>query len=377
MPSFVVDWGLILVLYVIALYFLGRGYHRGYRAWLVKHSIITSQASERRAIMEGYLGEAVIALFAAIAAGVVIFFTANATLTEVVARWWMWALPILVFVYVCVNRHSAGVVVAAERAGRKPAYTRQLAGAYRSYDLYSACLFGTGALILMLLLAQFLHDGAAFAAEARRIEDAFAQARSLAEGGQGDVTAYAQAMAQAEIGFSRIALSGKLLQIQFNPLFIFAGTLITINMLIRFSRLKSLFTGTAVNMTAVFTYGPLVLIGAVALVIYLTVYEVMLEEALETLRAFTPPPSLGEWQMSQRHGQMVAELSNARNIFGFGRAIGGEGGGFAILAWGVQTALEKIAEKKGDKREARMPLEKFRPDDGRKARKRETVSHVA
>ena len=113
-------------------------------------------------------------------------------------------------------------------------------------------------------------------------------------------------------------------------------------------------------------------IGIVGLVVYLNVYEVMLADSLARLESITPPPALGDWQLSQRHAEMVVEMSNARNIFGFAQTIAGEGGGFAVLAWGIQTALEKISENK-EAEKVRMPLTKFRPDDGRTPRRRQTA----
>lgn len=362
MQSFLIDAGIVAVAFVIALFFLWGGYHRGHYAWAVKHALIFKVGS-RRGYWSGFVGEAVLCGFAAIAACVVIFFTADTSLAAVLQRWWWVIPPVLLFVWYFIQLHSKGVVAKTIEGGRSAWYVRQVRAAYRWYDFYSVAMFGMGAFIIMMLLAQFLYDGAAFARDADAIEASFSQARQMAGGGTLD--AYSRAMAQAEAGFSQVALGHKQLQIQFNPLFIFAGTLISINILIRFSPLKGLFTGDALNMTAVFTYGPLVLIGFAALLVYLNVYEVMLEDALAHLQAFRPPAMFGDWQMSERHGQMVIELSNARNIFGFGQAIGGEGGGFAILAWGIQTALEKIADHKADQTPPRMPLKRWRPDDGR------------
>ena len=79
--------------------------------------------------------------------------------------------------------------------------------------------------------------------------------------------------------------------------------------------------------------------------------------------AFTPPTGIGDWEIAQRHAEMVVEISNLRNIFGFGRIIGGEGGGFAIMAAGVQFALEKIAEKREEEAQPlRMPGPRYRPN---------------
>jgi hypothetical protein len=125
-----------------------------------------------------------------------------------------------------------------------------------------------------------------------------------------------------------------------------------------------MFMGEAVVMTAIFTYGPLAIIGLFALAVYMGSWETLMEGVLADVRAFTPPPGLGDWEIAQRHSEMVAELANSINLFAFVRMIAGEGGGFAILAWGVQFALEKISEKKEDAAPVRLPGARFRPNAG-------------
>lgn len=370
MATFLADAFLVAVAYAAALIFLFGAYRYAGHIWLLKHSIITS-ATEGRTCWRGEWGEAVIVTFAAISALVVIFFTNNVTLVGLLREQPAGVFAFLMFVSVIVWLHSANVAVKARRQGRSFHYARRLWKTYVIYNFYSLCLFGMGAIIVMMLAAQFQYDGGVFAAEADGIARTFTDAqRTVAEGAPTRET-YAQAIAQAEGGFSRIALAGKALQNQFNPLFVFAGTLIVINIAINLTKMKGMFTGGAVSMTALFTYGPLVMIGLIGLLVYLNVYEVMLAEALVHLRTVTPPPSLGDWEMSQRHAEMMVELSNARNIFGFAQTIAGEGGGFAILAWGIQTALEKISENsEANKTPPRMPHSKFRPDDGRPARRK-------
>lgn len=367
MTTFLADGAVVAAAYAAALVFLFAAYNHAGPIWILRHGVIT-QGIGKRNVWAGQWGEAIIVTFAALSALVVIFFTANVTLIETVRSHPRAIALFILFATVCIWGHSASTVRKARAMGRREAYVRRLRDTYVRYNGYTMCLFGMGALIVAMLMAQFHHDGAIFAAQADLITGAFAEAQRLAEAGGGSHEGYAQAVAQAETGFSGIALAGKTLQSQFNPMFIFAGTLIVINIAINLTKMKGLFTGDAVSMTALFTYGPLVVIGAVGLLVYLNVYEVMLSDALERLRSITPPPGLGDWALSQRHAEMVVEMSNARNIFGFAQTIVGEGGGFAILAWGVQTALEKIGEN--NKAEPiRMPLRKFRPDDGRTPRR--------
>lgn len=366
MPSAATDVLIIGLVYLLAVALLRLAYRRSGRVWVLRHCIVLPGRG-RRTYVEGHVGEAVIASFAALAALVVLYFTPDVSLAGILVRWWWIAALILAFVLGCIHLYSRQVIGEAVRAGRRRVYCRRLGAAYSVYNLYSACLFGMGAMILLMLAGQFVHDGAILARESADIVRIFEEARltaaAAADGpAEASAEAYAQALAHAEAGFGRIALANKLLQIQFNPMFIFAGTLIAINILINYSPLKHMFMGEAVVMTAAFTYGPLIIIGVFALAVYLGSYETMLQASLEQLRAFTPPSSLGDWELSQRHAQMVSEISNARNIFGFGRAVGGEGGGFAILVWGVQTALEKIGEKREKAASPRMPHPKFRPN---------------
>lgn len=368
------DAGLVALAWVAALFFLFRAYRRAGGIWLIKHSVIT-RGIDKRNCWRGEWGEAIIATFAAISALVVIFFTNDVTLIGLLRQQPGAVAAFLVFVTACIWLHSALVVRKARKHGRAERYLRRLRNTYIIYNFYSLCLFGMGAVIVMMLAAQFQHDGLLFAAETGRITGTFMEAQRMVAEGAPTQDTYAQAVAQAESGFSRIALAGKALQNQFNPLFVFAGTLIVINIAINLTKMKGMFTGDAVSMTALFTYGPLVVIGVIGLLVYLNVYEVMLAESLAHLAAVTPPAGLGDWEMSQRHAEMVVELSNARNIFGFAQTIAGEGGGFAILAWGVQAALEKIGENsETDDEPLRMPLKKFRPDDGRTPRRRKATA---
>ncbi len=365
MDAFLTDAVIVGLAYLAALVFLFAAYRHAGRIWLIKHSIITRGADGRNC-WRGEWGEMVIVTFAAISALVVIFFTNNVTLTGLLAGQSGAAVAFVAFVAVCIGVHSVIVVRKARAHGRASAYLKRLRNTYLIYNFYSLCLFGMGAIIVMMLAAQFQYDGLVFAGEARGITGAFAEAERIVAEGAPTAQTYGHAIAQAEGGFSRIALASKALQNQFNPLFVFAGTLIVINIAINLTKMKGMFTGDAVSMTALFTYGPLVVIGVIGLLVYLNVYEVMLADSLVQLRMIAPPPGLGEWEMSQRHAEMVVELSNARNIFGFVQTIAGEGGGFAILAWGIQTALEKISETSDEDQEpVRMPLKKFRPDDGR------------
>lgn len=370
MPSLAADALLIGVVYAIALTLLRASYQRSGRVWVLRHCIVVPNARRpsERAWVEGWIGEAVILTLAAAASLAIAYFTPDISLVGLLVRWWWQAMLATLLVVGVVQVYSTMVIRAAVLEGRKPVYCKRLRAAYATYNFYSVCLFGVGAMVLLMLAAQYLSDGAAFQAEARVIADIFDLARvtalSGAEPGAGLQDRYVEAMTLAETGFGRIALAAKLLQSQFNPLFVFAGLLIGINMLINFTPLKHMFMGEAVLMTAIFTYGPLTIIGIFALAVYMGSYEALMEGVLADVRAFTPPPALGDWEIAQRHAEMVTALANSINLFGFVRMIAGEGGGFAILAWGVQFALDKISDKKEAAAPVRLPSARFRPNAG-------------
>lgn len=370
MSSFAIDALVLAGVYVIAVICLTLAYRRSGRVWVLRHAIVLSTPMGRR-YRSGRDGELVIVTLATLAALVVVYFTPDVSLVGIISRWPWQAALCLAFVYGVILAYSIFVVRAAVDARHGQIYCRRLRRAYAVYNIYSTCLFGVGAIILLMLLAQFLHDGAAFRAEAASLTGLFEQARlgvetSGAQTPEALRAAHAVSLAQAEVGFGGIAVANKLLQNQFNPLFIFAGTLIGINIVINYTPLKGLFMGGATVMTVIFTYAPLVLIAAIALFIYLSVYDAMLASAQAHLLAVTPPPGLGDWEMSQRHAEMVAFIAESRNLFGFGKAVAGGGGGFAILAWGIEQALAKIGEKRDQERAApggpRLPSPRYRPN---------------
>lgn len=372
MTSFAADAAALAAIYLVAATCLTLAYKRSGRVWVLRHCIVLPTPTGRT-YRSGRDGELVILSLCTIAALVVTYFTPDVSLVGIIGRWPWQTAASLAFVYTVILLYSFSVLKEAAGAGRKPLYCLRLKRAYAVYNLYSACLFGVGALILLMLLAQFLHDGAVFQTEASNLTALFKRARDIVEaprppGLEAAHMAYAVSQSQAEAGFSGIAVANKLLQNQFNPLFIFAGTLIGINIVINYTALRGLFMGQATVMTVIFTYVPLILIAAMALFIYLSVYDSMLATAQAHLVATAPPPQLGDWEMAQRHAEMVAFAAESRNLFGFGKAVAGGGGGFAILLWGIEQALAKIGEQREKEHAAplaggvRMPSHKYRPN---------------
>lgn len=371
MSSLAMDALIIGLIYAVAATTLTLAYKRSGRVWILRHSLILA-GSNGRTYRSGRDGELVIVTLAAISALVVTYFTPDVSIVGVVAKWPWQCLAALVFVFVVIRFYSRSVIRHACDEGRKPVYCDRLRRAYDVYDVYSTCLFGVGAIILMMLLFQFLLDGAAFSAEAQALNATFEQAGRIAAEGVGLPldqlhAVHERAQAQAEVGYGGVAMANKLLQNQFNPLFIFAGVLISINMVINYTPLRSLFMKGATVMTVIFTYAPLITIAAIALLIYLSVYDAMLATALNHLQTMTPPVALADWELSQRHAEMSAGLAEARNLFGFAKSVAGGGGGFAALVWGLEFALDKVAEKReGEKDPAlvappRLPKRKYRP----------------
>src|SRR5690606_29971881 len=257
MTTFLIDAAVVAAAYAAALLFLFSAYRHAGPIWILRHAVI-SAGNGKRNVWGGQWGEAIIVTFATVSALVVIFFTADVTLVDTVRRHPLAITAFVLFATACIWAHSGATVRKARAMGRREAYVRRLRETYVLYNGYTMCLFGMGALIVSMLIAQFHHDGLVFAGQAEVITQSFAEARRLVADGAGHES-YARAVAQAETGFSGIALAGKTLQSQFNPMFIFAGTLIVINIAINLTRMKGMFTGGAVNLTALFTYGPLVI----------------------------------------------------------------------------------------------------------------------
>src|SRR5690606_32318310 len=179
MATFLPDAAVVVAAYVAALAFLFAAYRHAGRVWLLRHAVIT-QGIDKRNVWPGEWGETIIVTFAALSALVVIFFTSDVTLFETVQTHPAAIAGFLLLATLCIWGHSGSTVRKARAMGRREAYVRRLRDTYVRYNGYTMCLFGMGALIVAMLIAQFQHDGEAFARQAELITGAFAEAQRLA-----------------------------------------------------------------------------------------------------------------------------------------------------------------------------------------------------
>jgi hypothetical protein len=143
-----------------------------------------------------------------------------------------------------------------------------------------------------------------------------------------------------------------------NPVFIFATAVFAVNILIRFTPAKNAFLDGARNASLVSTAAAIGFCVLFGLYIYFYSYADLLEAAIERMRTLGPSPALGDWEMTQRYNEVFVALNERKNLFGFLKAIGGEGSGIATFAFGVQFALDRLADR--DDRKGRVEITPFK-----------------
>jgi hypothetical protein len=352
------DGALVLGAYLIGILSLHLGYRAGGRTWVRRHGLVWRSGKKRR-LVSGFYPEMLIFTACAILVLVVDLAITQVSLLDTVTGWPAISAGVLAFVVAVVAAYAAHTVLAARSdPAEKPGDVRRLRAAYTAYAPYCVILFCGGAIVLVMLARQFGYDQQAFNAAAAHVQAVLAQAevlhgRHLAVLASDRTQAafdYAQALSTIENAFGQITLATNLLQDQMNPVFIFATAVFAVNILIRFTPAKNAFLDGARNMTLVSTAAAIGLCVLFGLYVYFYSYADLLEAAIEKLRVLGPSPALGAWDMTQRYNEVFVALNERKNLFGFLKAIGGEGSGIATFAFGVQFALDRLAdreEKKG------------------------------
>jgi hypothetical protein len=288
------------------------------------------------------------------------------SLIETLAGWPALSAGVVAAVIVIVVVYSVHTVLAARTdPAEKPGDVRRLARAYTAYAPYSIVLFCGGSIVLVMLARQFGYDQQAFNAAAAHVQDVLGQAevlhaRHLAALPSDRTLAafdYAQALSTIENAFGQITLATNLLQDQMNPVFIFATAVFAVNILIRFTPAKNAFLDGARNMTLVSTAAAIGLCVLFGLYVYFYSYADLLEAAIQKLSGLGPSSALGAWDMTQRYNEVFVALNERKNLFGFLKAIGGEGSGIATFAFGVQFALDRLADR--DEKKGRVEITPF------------------
>jgi hypothetical protein len=351
------DFALVAGVYLAGLLFLHLGYRAGGRTWVRRHGLVW-RAGKKRRLVSGFYPEMLIFTACALLVLVVDLAIPNVTLLEIITRQWTIALGVLAFVFAVVASYSVHTVRAARNDPGETRFDRKrLARAYTLYAPYTISFFCGGALVLVMLAREFGYDQAAFDREAAGVRALFAAAQALRAAHLHDLAAdgarasldYAQALSTIETAFGRISLATTLLQDQMNPVFIFATAVFAINILIRFTPARNAFLDGARNLTLISTAAAIGLCVLFGLYVYFYSYSAMLDDAAQRLAGLSPSTRLGAWDMTRRYNEVFVSLNDSKNLFGFLKAIGGEGSGMATFVFGVQFALDRIQEREEKK----------------------------
>jgi hypothetical protein len=343
------------------------GYRAGGRTWVRRHGLVWRSGRKRR-LVSGFYPEMLIFTACAILVLVVDLAITEVSLLETLTGSPGLSAGVIAAVTAIVVAYSIYTVTGARKdAAEKPGDVRRLARAYTAYAPYSIILFCGGSIVLVMLARQFGYDQQTFNAAAAHVQDFLRQAETLhgqhlavLATGNRTVAAfdYAQALSTIENAFGQITLATNLLQDQMNPVFIFATAVFAVNILIRFTPAKNAFLDGARDMTMISTGIAIGLCVVFGLYVYFYSYADLLEAAIEKLRVIGPSPALGEWGMTQRYNEVFVALNERKNLFGFLKAIGGEGSGIATFVFGVQFALDRLADR--DERAGRVEITPFK-----------------
>jgi hypothetical protein len=369
-PAKACDVLLVGVAYLAALISLHLGYRAGGRTWVRRHGLVWREGKKRK-LISGFYPECLIITACAILVLVVDAAIPNVTLWRVMTQYPGYALGALAFVVLVVVVYSFKTVSGARGdPAEKPSDVRRLARAYTAYAPYSIILFCGGALVLIMLALQFGHDQRVFDSEAAHVRALFAEAtrlhathlKALSVDPQQASFAYAQSLATIETAHGRLSLATNLLQDQMNPVFIFATAVFALNILIRFTPAKNAFLDGARSATMVSTAGAIGLCFLFGLITYFHSYAGLLADCIASMSRLAPESRLGAWDMTQRYNELFVSLNERKNLFGLIKAVGGEGSGMATFAFGVQFALERVADREEAKagRAEIVPFQEWR-----------------
>jgi hypothetical protein len=343
-PAKADDFALLAALYVTAALFLLLAYVLAGQVWVERHSVryVTAKGAQR---MSGFWGEWF--LFTACTGVVIVALTfTSVDFTELIsrnARSVAFGFAVVLAIYTI---YAFTVVRDAAAEGKDSAYIARLRNAYCGYAFYSVVFFACGALVVVLLGLQFVEDSKQFAAQAEVVRGTLAKAQAVsADTGRVAADRVRPSLAYLEEANGAIALATDRLQDQMNPTFLFAACIFFVNILIVATPIRYAFVSGAVAITQVSTSIAISGIFIVGLWIYFNSYAVLIEHSLRALQYVRPDPALGDWEATKRYNEIVIDLTGRRNLFGFVRAVGGEGSGLALFAAGIQFTVDRVAAR--------------------------------
>jgi len=319
--------------------------------------------------VSGFWGEAIILTIAALAFIIVIWQCKLTSLFVFFQEYKVWTFCLNLFVVVVIIDYCIRQVYEARHMGRASAYCGDIANAYTAYAFYCWLLFAFGALMLGVLLSQFIAYDAIFTAA----RDNMIGSLSVAEQAlrtSADSNAEHIWLSNLEMALGQLSGLNIILQKQMTPIFLVTSLFIIINIAITHTALKDLFLENAKILTAIFTFIPLVFILLICIYTYLHSYDVAYNQ-IETYIA-AGAKNLDEHTDSEiirRNAEILAEISRSNTIFGFISAVGGNASGASIFAGIAKLTLDWLDNNKkkikGTDVALREHFQAFRPTSSR------------
>ncbi|MFT4090274.1 MAG: hypothetical protein QM645_06050 [Asticcacaulis sp.] len=290
--------------------------------------------------VSGFWGEALILTIAALAFTIVIW---QCSLTSLFVFfndykvWTFWVNMVVIFMIIdyCIRQ-----VYEARHQGRTSTYCGHIADAYAAYAFYCWLLFAFGAMMLGVLLSQFIAYDAIFT-DAKDSMISTLTAAEITLRGSDNPAAEQVWLSNLEMALGQLSGLNIILQKQMTPIFLVTSLLIIINIAITHTALKDLFLENAKALTAIFTFVPLVCILLICTYIYFRSYdatysqiELIVAAGARSLTEQTDP------EIIKRNAEILAEISRGNTIFGFISAVGGNASGASIFAGIAKLTLD-------------------------------------
>ncbi len=354
------------------------------RGWVVRAAFIANHnfraSADRdprprirywRTSLSGFWGEAFLATMAITVCVIIVWQCEKGNLIDCLRLYPLWVGIVVFIAAFAIADYCVRQVDAARANGMSAAYVERTAAAYSAYGLYSWLLFAFGTVLFAVLAQEFFAFAAAFEAKVRAVEAQLAALKpyvggvGLAKSPEAAGVLAERGMALLERAYGGVAEANFELQKQLNPIFLFAGLLVMLNILITHTRLRSLFMNDARTLTMIFTYVPLTLVGLIGFYVYKSSYESLLLTFANEMRWMKFPHFAMAPELVKRELEILNTVNSANNIFGFAAAVGGSSSGAAVFIWLLKEVLDRTSGKDGDLdvRLLHRPSHRFRPQE--------------
>lgn len=320
--------GILLFGWVLGCILLAISYRLAGYIWVERHSL-HFHIGTRPARCSGAIGEAIILL---LCAGLLFLVDANTpafSIADLLTQHWELSLLTTAIMAGVILFYSISTAREAPAEGQPADFRKRLVRAYLVYSGYSTLLFTGGLLLLFTMTSQFVIDGKSFNDAAGRVLSATVPASDNA-----DVL-----MTIVEKTFIEVMSILNTVKDQMSPVFIFAIGIFTVNLLILYTPLRSLFLNNAVFLTNLSTLTALTAIMIVGAAVYIASYSLFINNYLDALRDFRDPLANSDWKTLSRYAQILFVMDEKKNLVGFVTEMTNEWGGLAAILGAVQWAV--------------------------------------